>query len=212
MNWLQFCIPNQAPTFWGKRARSPVRKVAALVFAGVCILLLTGCSASTTSNTSDTGYISGDGSTVLVAPEERGEAISLAGETLDGTQLDIADWQGKPIVINLWASWCGPCRSEAVDLEKSYLQFKDQGIEFLGLNTRDGLAAAKAFNDRFKTSYPSIRDKDGQLTLVFGNLGPAATPSTIILDSQGRVAARILGPTTESELRVVISAVLESES
>ena len=198
-------------TFWGKRARSPVRKVAALVFAGACILLLTGCGANTTSNTSDTGYISGDGSTVLVSPEDRGEAIELAGETLDGSQLDIADWQGKPIVVNLWASWCGPCRSEASELENSYLQFKDQGVEFLGLNTRDGLAAANAFNERFKVSYPSIRDKDGQLTLVFGNLGPAATPSTIILDSQGRVAARILGPTTESELRVVLSAVLESE-
>ena len=199
-------------TFWGKRARSPVRKVAAWIFAGACIALLTGCSASTGSNTSDTGYISGDGSTVLLSPEERGDAISLAGETLDGSKLDIADWQGKPVVVNLWASWCGPCRAEAADLENSYLQFKDQGVEFLGLNTRDGLAAAKAFNERFKSSYPSIRDEDGQLTLVFGNLGPAATPSTIILDSKGRVAARILGPTTESELRVVLTAVLESES
>jgi thiol-disulfide isomerase/thioredoxin len=114
-------------------------------------------------------------------------------------------------VVNLWASWCGPCRAEAADLENSYQQFKEQDVEFLGLNTRDGLAAARAFNDRFKTTYPSIHDKDGQLTLVFGNLGPGATPSTIILDSQGRVAARILGPTTESELRVVLTAVLESE-
>lgn len=194
------------------RARSPVRKVAALFFAGACIAFLSGCSASTTSNTSDSGYISGDGTTLLLSPEERGEVISLAGETLGGAQLDIANWQGNVVVVNLWASWCGPCRSEAVDLENSYLQFKDQGVEFLGLNTRDGLAAAKAFNDRFKTSYPSIRDKDGQLTLAFGNLGPAATPSTIILDSKGRVAARILGPTTEPELRVVITAVLESES
>lgn len=194
------------------RARSPVRKVAALFFAGACIAFLSGCSASTTSNTSDSGYISGDGTTLLLSPKERGEVISLAGETLGGAQLDIANWQGNVVVVNLWASWCGPCRSEAVDLENSYLQFKDQGVEFLGLNTRDGLAAAKAFNDRFKTSYPSIRDKDGQLTLAFGNLGPAATPSTIILDSKGRVAARILGPTTEPELRVVITAVLESES
>jgi len=200
------------PISWGKRARSQVRKVTTLFFVGALVALLTGCSASSTGNTSDTGYISGDGSTVLLSPEERGEAISLAGETLEGTQLDIASWQGKLVVVNLWASWCGPCRSEAVDLENSYLQFKDQGVEFLGLNTRDGLAAAKAFNDRFNTSYPSIRDKDGQLTLVFGNLGPAATPSTIILDSKGRVAARILGPTTESELRVVLTAVLESES
>jgi thiol-disulfide isomerase/thioredoxin len=198
-------------TSWGKRARSQVRKVSALVFAGACLLLLTGCSANTASNTSDTGYISGDGSTVLVSPEERGEAISLAGETLDGRKLDIANWRGKPIVVNLWASWCGPCRAEAADLENSYQQFKEQDVEFLGLNTRDGLAAARAFNDRFKTTYPSIHDKDGQLTLVFGNLGPGATPSTIILDSQGRVAARILGPTTESELRVVLTAVLESE-
>ena len=197
---------------WGKRARSQVRKVTTLFFVGALVALLTGCSAGSTGNTSDTGYISGDGSTVLLSPEERSETISLAGETLEGTQLDIANWQGKIVVVNLWASWCGPCRSEAVDLENSYLQFKDQGVEFLGLNTRDGLAAAKAFNDRFKTSYPSIRDKDGQLTLVFGNLGPAATPSTIILDSKGRVTARILGPTTESELRVVLTAVLESES
>ena len=182
-----------------------MRKVAALVFAGVCVLLLTGCSASTTSNTSDTGYISGDGSTVLVAPEERGEAISLAGETLDGTPLDIADWQGKPIVVNLWASWCGPCRSEAGELENSYLQFKDQGVEFLGLNTRDGLAAAKAFNERFKVSYPSIRDKDGQLTLVFGNLGPAATPSTIILDSQGRGQIRSIFASSPKEKRLKVA-------
>lgn len=200
------------PISWGKRARSQVRKVTTLFCVAALVALLTGCSAGSTGNTSDTGYISGDGSTVLLSPEERGDAISLAGETLDGTQLDIANWQGKLVVVNLWASWCGPCRSEAVDLENSYLQFKDQGVEFLGLNTRDGLAAAKAFNDRFETSYPSIRDKDGQLTLVFGNLGPAATPSTIILDSKGRVAARILGPTTESELRVVLTAVLESKS
>lgn len=198
--------------FWGMPVRLLVRKVAALFLAGACIAFLTGCSASTGSNTSDSGYISGDGTTLLLSPEERGEAVSLAGETLENAQLDIADWQGKLVVINLWASWCGPCRSEAVELENSYLEFKSQGVEFLGLNTRDGLAAAKAFNDRFKTSYPSIRDKDGQLTLVFGNLGPAATPSTIILDSKGRVAARILGPTTESELRVVITAVIESES
>ena len=82
-------------------------------------------------------------------------------------------------------------------------------MQFVGLNTRDGLAAAQAFNNRFDTGYPSIRDKDGILTLAFGNLGPAATPTTIVLDKEGRVAARVLGPVTESQLRILINAVLE---
>lgn len=179
--------------------------------AAISILLLSGCSTASVSNNSDTGFISGNGATVLVSPQERGDVIELAGETLEGESLDTADWRGDPIVVNLWASWCGPCRAEATDLENVYLQFESSGVKFLGLNTRDGLAAAKAFNTRFNTSYPSIQDKDGQLTLVFGNLGPAATPSTIILDSQGRVAARILGPTTQSQLRVVLEAVIESD-
>ena len=145
-----------------------MRRVGVLLFAGVCVALISGCGAVSNSNTSDSGYISGDGTTILLSPKDRGDTISISGETLSGEQLDIAKWQGKPVVINLWASWCGPCRSEAVELEKSYLQFKSRGVEFLGLNTRDGLAAAKAFSDRFKTSYPSISDKDGQLTLAFG--------------------------------------------
>lgn len=199
------------PICWRKRAKFQVRKSGATTFAAISILLLSGCGTDSISNNSDSGFISGNGATVLVSPQERGEVIELAGETLDGAQIDIADWRGVPVVINLWASWCGPCRAEAADLENVYLQSKSRGVEFLGLNTRDGLAAAKAFNTRFKTSYPSIQDRDGQLTLVFGNLGPAATPSTMILDSKGRVAARILGPTTQAQLRVLLDAVIESD-
>ncbi len=199
------------PICWRKRAKFQVLKAGVTSLAAVSILLLSGCGTASVSNNSDTGFISGNGATVLVSPQERGDVIELAGETLEGEILDTADWRGDPVVINLWASWCGPCRAEATDLENVYLQFKSSGVKFLGLNTRDGLAAAKAFNTRFKTSYPSIQDKDGQLTLVFGNLGPAATPSTMILDSQGRVAARILGPTTQSQLRVVLEAVIESD-
>lgn len=199
------------PICWRKRAKFQVLKAGVTSLAAISILLLSGCSTASVSNNSDTGFISGNGATVLVSPQERGDVIELAGETLEGESLDTADWRGDPIVVNLWASWCGPCRAEATDLENVYLQFESSGVKFLGLNTRDGLAAAKAFNTRFNTSYPSIQDKDGQLTLVFGNLGPAATPSTIILDSQGRVAARILGPTTQSQLRVVLEAVIESD-
>ena len=112
-------------------------------------------------------------------------------------------------MVNVWASWCGPCRSEAVELANLANEFANQDVQFVGLNTRDGLAAAKAFNERFNTGYPSIQDQEGTLTLAFGNLGPAATPTTIVLDKEGRVAGRILGAITEASLRSLIKAVLE---
>lgn len=183
------------------------------VFLALCaVVSIAGCSATETSSAgTDTGYVSGNGQTTLIGSADRGEPIAISGTTLEGDQLDVASWRGSPVVVNLWASWCGPCRTEARALETVYQQFKDQDVKFLGLNTRDGLEAAKAFTKRFETGYPSIQDQDGQLTLAFGNLGPAATPSTMILDSQGRVAARILGPVTEAELRAVLTAVIESE-
>ncbi len=171
-----------------------------------------GCSAkSSGSNGSETSYVAGDGSTVLLATSKRGQPIALTGTTLEGEPLDIAAWRGDVVVVNLWASWCGPCRSEAVTLEKSFKELSTKQVHFLGLNTRDGLAAALAFSNRFPTGYPSIQDQDGALTLAFGNLGPAATPSTLILDRQGRVAARILGPVSEAQLRDVTLAVVEEK-
>ncbi len=185
-----------------------------LVILWVAVLatgMLSACSNTSTKGTGDTSYVAGDGSTILVAADKRGAPIELAGTTLEGSPLDISQWRGDIVAVNLWASWCGPCRSEAVTLEKVNKELSKQGVHFLGLNTRDGLAAAKAFQDRFPTGYPSIQDNDGVLTLAFGNLGPAATPSTIILDRKGRVAARILGPVTEAQLRDVSLAVVEEK-
>lgn len=181
------------------------RVVAAVVVA----VTLTACGGA--GSTAETGYVSGDGSTVLVAPDKREAPIQLSGTTLDDQPLDISAWQGDVVVINLWASWCAPCRSEAVILEKVAKQLAPENVHFLGLNTRDGKAAAIAFNKRFPVGYPSIQDQDGTLTLVFGNLGPAATPTTIILDRQGRVAARILGPVQEAQLRDVAEAVVDEK-
>ena len=170
-------------------------------------VLLSACGSSTGA-TGDKGYINGDGSTVLVAQPKRGEPIALSGTSLEGKSVDIAAWRGDVVVVNMWASWCGPCRNEAVTLAKVSDQLRGAKVHFLGLNTRDGLAAARAFAARFPTGYPSIQDGDGRLTLVFGNLGPAATPTTIVLDRKGRVAARMLGAVTEAQLRDVALAVV----
>ena len=173
------------------------------------LLLLSGCSSNSPKTTSDISYVAGDGSTVFVARDERNQEVQLRGITLSGKHLDTARWQGKVVVVNLWASWCGPCRAEATVLANSYKELAPKGVEFVGLNTRDSLAAASAFNDRFPTGYESIQDQDGQLTLGFGNLGPAATPTTIVIDQSGKVVARILGPVTKAQLRGIVTAILD---
>ena len=192
------------------QARLQVLKKFSFVITSVVLTLaLAGCGGA--SSTADTGYVSGDGSTILVAPDKREEPVALAGTSLDDEHIDISQWRGDVVVINLWASWCAPCRSEAVILEKVAKHLVPENVHFLGLNTRDGKAAAIAFNKRFPVGYPSIQDEDGTLTLVFGNLGPAATPTTIILDRQGRVAARILGPVEEAQLRDVTEAIVDEQ-
>ena len=173
------------------------------------VFLLAACGGA--GSTAETGYVSGDGSTVLVSVDKRESPVALSGTTLEDQPLDIAAWHGDVVVINLWASWCAPCRSEAVILEKVAKQLSEENVHFLGLNTRDSKAAAIAFNKRFPVGYPSIQDQDGTLTLVFGNLGPAATPTTIVLDRQGRVAARILGPVEEAQLRDITEAVVDEK-
>ena len=184
-----------------------MRKLIALL---ICLPLLSGCTSPNNSGTgSETSYVAGDGTMTLIDSSNRGAQVKLTGTTLDGASLDISSYLGKVVVVNVWASWCGPCRSEAVDLEALSKEFSNSDVQFIGLNTRDGLAAAKAFNKRFKTGYPSIQDKEGTLTLAFGNLGPGATPTTIVLDKEGKVAGRILGPITQAQLRSLIKAVLE---
>ena len=186
---------------------SQLVKTVAIAF---CIFWLTACGGSSSGSASgDTSYVAGNGSMTLVDAADRGEQVKLAGQTLDGAPLDISSYLGQVVVVNVWASWCGPCRSEAVELANVAKEFSGKDVQFIGLNTRDGLAAAIAFNKRFDTGYPSIQDEEGKLTLAFGNMGPAATPTTLVLDKEGRVAGRILGPITEAQLRSLIKAVQE---
>jgi thiol-disulfide isomerase/thioredoxin len=113
--------------------------------------------------------------------------------------------RGKPIVLNVWASWCSPCRAEAPTLQK--LSEKYPEVQFLGVLTRDNLTAARAFIDRFGLTFPSLRSDD--VLLEFNDAMIAnAIPTTLVIDKNGLIAARIGGEVTFTGLSGLIDEVL----
>jgi thiol-disulfide isomerase/thioredoxin len=195
------------------------RSSAALLAVLCATALVAGCSASTETGVGTTGsgeaaadgpgYISGSGTLTTVALEERGAPAEVRGETLEGDGLDLADFRGDVVVLNFWASWCPPCRAEAGNLQRAYEASQAAGVEFVGVNVKDKRANAISFERAQGTTYPSIYDQPGAVALRFrGLLPPDALPSTLVLDREGRVAARFLGGVTEAQLQTVIDDVV----
>lgn len=157
-------------------------------------------------------YIAGDGSVTEYAVADRKPPVGLAGELYDGTVVDSRDWAGKVIVLNFWYAACAPCRLEAPRLEALYKQFKANGVRFYGVNIRDEEPAAAAFERTFGITYPSMQDKNGGILLAMTQyVPPQAVPSTLVLDKQGRVAARILGLADQSILKSLITGAVAEE-
>ena len=187
-------------------------KLRRVLFAGFAVVALAGCGSASGDDgfarPSEIGFISGDGSVSFVAESDRGEPVELAGKSLEGQDLSIGG-AANAKVINVWASWCAPCRAEAEVLNEVAEATKPDGVDFIGVNVRDSLPSAQAFQRRFEVVYPSIFDPSSQTLLSFGNtLPPSAIPSTLVLDQDNRIAARILGATTAPTLRAVIDEVL----
>lgn len=143
------------------------------------------------------------------APEDRGEPVTLSGTGLTGEAIDIAAWRGDVVVINVWGSWCAPCREEAPILAATSAAYADQGVRFVGVNVRDNPAAAIAFEESYGISYPSIDDSNGKALLSLAeHLPGAGVPVTLLLDRDGRPAARVLGAVQESTLTALVDTVL----
>jgi peroxiredoxin len=171
-----------------------------------------GTGEPVAGSVADQGYVSGDGATTILAGSERLAAPDLNGRTLEGAEFSLADHRGEVVVLNVWASWCAPCRAEADDLQRVWTDVRGTGVQFVGLNTRDSKAAAEAFVDRFGLTYPSVVDTDGSRQLLFHEtLPPAAIPSTIVIDRRGRVAGRAIGEVNRSRLLGMIEPILAED-
>ncbi|CUU54228.1 Thiol-disulfide isomerase or thioredoxin [Parafrankia irregularis] len=176
--------------------------VAAVLLAGGG---LAGCSAN--ANKVDAtggggyGFVQQAPGQDFVAPAQRRAAPKLAGETLDGDQLDLASLRGKPVVLNFWASWCAPCRAETPHLVT--LAADNPDVAFVGVDEKEEPASARAFVRDFKVTYPSVIDRLG--TLAAGWPISIGLPSTIVLDAEGRIAARFTGGVVPEDLTKILT-------
>ena len=168
-----------------------MRRVVAMAAA---VLLLAGCTSDDGIAGEDGGgYISGDGTVLIIPAGDRDEVPVWGGDTVDGATIDSAALDGV-VVLNFWYAGCPPCRVEAPDLQAVYAEYGTD-VTFVGVNIRDSAPTASAFEKEFGVEYDSILDVSTRdvLSAFAGDVPPSAVPTTLVLDADGRVAARISG-------------------
>lgn len=195
--------------------RRRLARLAPAALLAAAALFLTGCTTDTLAAQYRAGtgqnYIAGDGSITEIALDHRGAPVDFAGKTENGDAVSSKQYAGKVVVVNFWYAGCPPCRVEAPALESLYQKYQPQNVEFLGVNLYDSASTTIGFEKDHDVTYPSVLDRDtGSVLLAFsGTVPPKATPTTLVLDKKGRVAARILGGLPDkSILDTLISSTL----
>lgn len=196
---------------------STTRLLAVAVSCGLAVVLA-GCSDDPNSLAAQAkagdskGYLAGDGSVQQLPADQRTTTIALSGTTVDGKQWSMGkDGAGKVVVVNVWGSWCPPCVEETPHLQQVWSTLHGQGkdVAFVGVAIKESAETSAAFLRTNKVTFPSISDaaSQGQPILALQGKAPA-TPSTLVLDRQGRIAARVLGETTATTLTALVDDVL----
>lgn len=195
--------------------RSKLPRLVAAVAVGALSIGVSACSSDANSLAAQAksgdgkGFVSGDGTIERLALDRRAAPLTLQGTTLQGAPWKITDAAEKVLVLNVWGSWCGPCVAEMPHLQQVWSQVSTAGkpVQFMGVNYRDGAETAEAFLRANKITYPSLED-DGGRTLLALRGKASATPTTLVLDRRGRIAARVSGPVTAATLSGLVNDVL----
>ncbi|WP_434600154.1 TlpA family protein disulfide reductase [Streptomyces sp. A5-4] len=174
-------------------------------------LALTGCSSPDTLSTEQP--LKEQPLFFSIPLAERPDAPNFSGKSLDGKATRLPDYRGKVVVVNAWASWCGPCRLESPALDRTQRKLKDQGVQILGINTEQSVDNALAFQRDYKLSYPSLHDPAGKqfLKLPRGVVNAQALPFSLIVDRSGKVAGAVRGAVSEEDLTSIVNLMLKEK-
>ncbi|KPI28862.1 alkyl hydroperoxide reductase/ Thiol specific antioxidant/ Mal allergen [Actinobacteria bacterium OK074] len=188
--------------------RPPARVWAPVLAVVVCAGALAAVNMSDDGTDATPGrHLATDGSLTIDAAH-RTAAPDIAGAGVDGGTVRLSDYAGRTVVVNVWASSCGPCRAETPMLVRYQKAMRDRGVVVLGLNEDASAAAARSFADDVGMSYPSLLDPDTKLfhRLARGLVSTQGIPVTLVVDTSGRVAATTAGTLTETRLTRLVSA------
>lgn len=136
-----------------------------------------------------------------------GAAPDFTLTTFEGEQVRLSDLRGKVVVVNFWASWCGPCRVEAPDLQRIHERYQDRGVEVIGVAYTDTEKNSLAFIDEFNMTYTNGPDLGTRISARYNIQG---VPETFVVDQAGNIVKFIYAPTSEAELSAIIDQLLES--
>ncbi|MEP6797312.1 MAG: TlpA disulfide reductase family protein [Lapillicoccus sp.] len=207
------------------RARQRRRAAAApalLLTALVCVLGVAACSSDPNSVAQQAkagdnkGFVAGNGAVEQLAASKRGAPVTLTGKTVTGSDWSMStDGKAKVVVVNVWGQWCGPCVEEMPHLQQVWSTYEKQKapVAFVGIEINEPSATGLSFLKANGVTYPSINNQDSGAQPMLALQGKAAaTPTTLVLDRQGRIAARVLGATTVGTLTAIVDDVLAEQA
>ena len=157
----------------------------------VLLVLVVGCS--------------GPGEAVPQGINQGAQARDFSLESLDGSNVSLGDYEGSVVLVNLWATWCSPCRAEIPDLEAAYQEYEGEGFVILGVNIEEPKETVAPFVQEFEMSYPVLLDKNGELMKIYRAQG---LPMSFIVDVDGVIQVRHMGYLTGDQLESYLANLL----